>query len=151
MKLAEALMLRSDAKQKLASLYDRIKDNAIVQQGDKPHEDPAELLNEAAGVVDQIESLVIRINRANLENQLADGQTLMEAIAARDSLTKQHALLHAAIEGAKREPDRWNAREIKWVATVDVAKLQKQSDDLSKQIRELNAAIQQANWNVEFA
>ncbi len=30
MKLAEALMLRSDAKQKLASLYDRIKDNAIV-------------------------------------------------------------------------------------------------------------------------
>ncbi len=102
-------------------------------------------------MVDQIESLVIRINRANLENRLADGQTLMEAIAARDSLTKQHALLHAAIEGAKREPDRWNAREIKWVATVDVAKLQKQSNDLSKQIRELNAAIQQANWNVEFA
>ena len=107
MKLAEALMLRSDAKQKLASLYERIKDNAIVPQDDKLHEDPAELLNEAVGVVDQIESLVIRINRANLENQLADGQTLMEAFAARDSLTKQHALLHAAIEGAKREPDEY--------------------------------------------
>jgi len=35
------------------------------------------------------------------------------------------------------------------VATVDVAKLQKQCDDLSKQLRELNVLIQETNWKVE--
>jgi predicted ATP-grasp superfamily ATP-dependent carboligase len=33
---------------------------------------------------------------------------------------------------------------------VDVAKLQKQVDDLAKQIRELNGAIQEGNWQVEL-
>jgi hypothetical protein len=39
---------------------------------------------------------------------------------------------------------------IKWVATVDVAKLQKQSDDLARQLREVNGKIQEANWGVEI-
>jgi len=41
-------------------------------------------------------------------------------------------------------------REIKWKATLDVSKLQKQADDLAKSIRELNGAIQQANWSAEL-
>lgn len=48
------------------------------------------------------------------------------------------------------DSDRHSAREIKWVATVDVAKLQKQSEDLAKKIREVNGAIQQTNWKVEL-
>jgi hypothetical protein len=40
--------------------------------------------------------------------------------------------------------------EIKWVATMKVANLQKQSDDLAKTIRELNASIQQTNWTSEL-
>src|SRR5262245_46101487 len=46
----------------------------------------------------------------------------------------------------RKEPARYGVREIKWVATLEVAKLQKQADDLSKSIRELNALIQEANW-----
>jgi hypothetical protein len=42
-------------------------------------------------------------------------------------------------------------KEIKWVATVSVANLQKQSDDLSKKIRALNVVIQETNWAVEIA
>jgi hypothetical protein len=34
---------------------------------------------------------------------------------------------------------------------LEVAKLQKQADDLSKSIRELNALIQEANWRAELA
>ena len=41
--------------------------------------------------------------------------------------------------------------EIKWVATVDVSKLQKQSDDLAKRLREVNALIQETNWRAELA
>ena len=43
MKLAEALLLRADMQKKLASLRERIVANAVVQEGDKPHEDPEKL------------------------------------------------------------------------------------------------------------
>ncbi|MBB6428628.1 DIP1984 family protein [Algisphaera agarilytica] len=37
MKLAEALMLRSDQEKKIASLRERIAANAVVQEGETPH------------------------------------------------------------------------------------------------------------------
>jgi len=61
-------------------------------------------------------------------------------------LAAQHALYIAAIAGSKKEPDRYSSREIKWVATLEVSKLQKQADDLAKKLRDLNADIQKANW-----
>jgi hypothetical protein len=150
-KLAEALLLRADLQKKVASLRERIVANAVVQDGEKPHEDPAALMKEAFGALDTLESLIAKINAANGKTKLADGRTLTQAIARRDTLTQEHALIQAAIAGCRKEPERYSAREIKWVATLNVAKLQKQSDDLSKRIRELNAAIQAANWKAELA
>ena len=72
LKLAEALLLRADLKKKLASLRERLVLNARVQDGDKPHEDPEELLREAAAVLSEQEQLIIRIDRANASTQLAD-------------------------------------------------------------------------------
>lgn len=150
MKLAEALMLRADVQKKLASLRDRIGQNAVVQDGDQPHEDPKKLIDEAVSVLKELESLVIQINRANQQNSLPDGRTLTEAIARRGTLTARHSLLQHAIAGSKKEPDRYSMSEIKWVATLKVERLQKQSEDLAKQIRELNAAIQETNWQIEL-
>ena len=150
MKLAEALLLRSDLQKKIASLRDRVVANAVVQQGDKPHEKPADLLKQAVGAMGDLEDLVTKINRTNLKAKLPDGRTITEAIAHRDTLAAQHGLYIAAIAGSKREPDRYSAREIKWVATLEVAKLQKQADDLAKKLRELNAAIQKTNWSAEL-
>jgi hypothetical protein len=150
MKLAEALLLRSDMKKKLASLRERIGANAIVQEKEKPHEDPTTLIKEAVGVLGDLESLVLRINAANFACKLPDGRSLAQLIALRDKLVQQHSLLAVAIQGARKEPDRYGMKEIKWVATVEVAKLQKQSDDLSKKIRESNARIQETNWQVEI-
>lgn len=146
MKLAEALLLRADLQKKLAALRGRISANAVVQQGDKPHEDPEKLIKEALGVLRDLESLIFRINQANLKHKLPDGRSLTQAIAARDMLIQRNAVFQAAIDGTRREPDRYSAREIKWVAKVDVARLQKQGDETAKTIRELNAAIQEANW-----
>lgn len=148
MKLAEALLLRSDMQKKVASLRERIVANGVVQQGEKPSEDPNELLLEAVGALQDLESLVARINHTNIAAKLADGRTLTDAIARRDRLVQQHALLVAAAAASRKEPDRYGVREIKWIATMDVRKLQKQTDDLSKNIRELNASIQEANWKV---
>ena len=150
MKLAEALLLRADIQKKIASLRDRIVANAVVQEGDEPHEKPAELMKQALGALGELEALVTKINRANLKTKLKDGRTLTEAIAHRDTLVAQHALYVAAIAGSKKEPDRYSAREIKWVATLEVAKLQKQVDDLAKKLRELNAEIQKANWSADL-
>ncbi|HYE18704.1 MAG TPA: DIP1984 family protein [Tepidisphaeraceae bacterium] len=149
LKLAEALILRADLKKKLESLSARVSQYAAVQQGDKPHEDPNKLMKEAAGVLDEFESLVARVNRANLAARTRDGRTLTEALARRDALQQRHALVSAAIDGSSRPPQRYGLSEIKWVATLDVPRLQKQADDLSKQIRDENAAIQEANWRVD--
>lgn len=150
MKLAEALLLRADIQKKIASLRERIVANAVVQEKDEPHEDPNDLMKDAFGAMKELEELVFRINRANLETKLPDGRSITEAIARRDTLAQQHSLLVAAIAGTRREPDRYGVREIKWVATVKVPKLQKQADDLAKKIRELNAKIQEANWQTEL-
>lgn len=149
MKLAEALLLRADVKKKLLSLRERITRNAVVQEGEKPHEDPTALMKEAVGALDEMERIVLLINTANITHKLADGRSLAQLIARRDKLAQQHSLLQAAIQGTKQEPDRYSVREIKWMATIEVSKLQKQSDDLARQLRELNGQIQEANWKVE--
>ena len=45
MKLAEALILRADAKKRLLQLQERLKRSARVQEGDTVPESPTELLN----------------------------------------------------------------------------------------------------------
>ena len=150
MKLAEALLLRADLQKKIASLRERIVANAVVQQGDKPHEDPAVLMKEAFGVQEQLENLVVQVNATNLRTKLPDGRTMTAAIARRDTLVQQHALLTAAIAGSRKKPDRYDVREIKWIAVLKVASVQKQADDLAKKLRELNGTIQQTNWKAEL-
>jgi hypothetical protein len=147
MKLAEALALRSDLQKKLASLRSRVGNNAVVQEGTKPHEDPAALMKEAFGVISQLTRLVGQINAANSRIKLPDGRTLTMAVADRDELTQKHSLIQHAIDNSSKQPDRYSMAEIRWIAAVDVAKLQKQLEDLSKKIRELNLTIQEVNWN----
>ena len=150
MKLAEALLLRGDMQKKLASLRERIVRNVLVQEGSVPHEEANDLLSQASAVVDDLEKLVTAINVANLNNTLPDGRSLTAAIARRDSLIQKHSLLQAAIDATQQEPDRYSAREIKWVSAIKVNSLQKQSEDLARQIRELNAMIQETNWRIEI-
>ena len=150
MKLAEALLERAALQNKLASLRERIVRNAVVQEGETPHEDPAALLGEANGVLGDLESLVSRINQANAATTLPDGRTLTQAIARRETLKARHALLTAAIGGTHKDPARYGVREIRWVATLPVASLQKQADDVARNVRELNARIQETNWNADL-
>ncbi|MFN0128861.1 MAG: DIP1984 family protein [Verrucomicrobiales bacterium] len=150
MKLAEALVLRADTQKKLASLRQRIGNNCVVQEGSKPHEDPNAMLKEAFGVLKELRDLIGKINAANVSHFLPDGRTLTAAIAQKDELVQQHALLQHAISSSSKEPDRYSMKEIKWLACVDIKKLQKQSDDLAKSIRELNLMIQETNWKTNL-
>lgn len=150
MKLAEALLLRADIQKKLASLQARAQKYAFVQEGERPAEDPQALLREINGAAGELQRLVYNINRTNLHNTIKTGETITEALATRDALALRHRILQSVIDASAKPPERYGVKEIRWVATVDVGKLQTEVDGLAKQIRELNAAIQEAGWRVEL-
>jgi hypothetical protein len=146
MKLGEALTRRSDLQTRMVELRNRLTESARVQEGDKPHEDPAALLKEFDALADELERLIGEINRANLAVRLADGRTLTEALARRDSLTLRHQTLRALAEAAAEKHDRYSRSDIKILSTVAVAEIRKRADDLVRERRELDVAIQEANW-----
>ena len=150
MKLAEALLLRADIQKKLESLRERINKNTVIQEGEKPSEDPNALLEEVTAISGQLKKLVFAINEANFTGRTSNGRTLTEALAERDTLVLRHSIVQAAAASAAKPPERYGVKEIRWVKTVDVAGLQKAADELAKTIRELNAEIQAANWQIEL-
>jgi Family of unknown function (DUF6847) len=80
MKLAEALVLRADVQKRIEQLRNRLRQSALIQEGEAPPEDPQELLAEAERLTSQLARLVARINRANLATTLPDGSTLTDAL-----------------------------------------------------------------------
>jgi hypothetical protein len=150
MKIAEALMVRADLTKRIASLQYRAGGNTRVQEGDEPNEDPNELAKEAFRLMQEFEELVERINRTNTLGQISSGETITAAMAARDRMQRQHAFLEHVISSAMGTSDYYSNREVRWTTTVNVAGLQKQADDVSRKLRELNTEIQQANWNVDL-
>lgn len=154
-KLAEALIERKRLMEQYARLCARAEANAKVQEGDTPDEQPAELLTEVAQVLQEIKRLVVQINRTNFQAALPSepGTTLMEAIAERDRLRAQRAMLERLGQAARLDVGRGFAvtrSEIKWRSTVDVADVQKQIDALSQQYRQLDTHIQETNWLVDL-
>ena len=93
MKLAEALQLRADLQKRLAQLHDRLCENAMVQEGEKPAEDPVALLAEFEDCAAQLEDLMARINRTNSETHTEYG-TLTELLARRDCLKLRWRTYH---------------------------------------------------------
>ncbi|MGA8883461.1 MAG: DIP1984 family protein [Acinetobacter sp.] len=150
MKLAEALLLRSDLQTKLASLQQRINSNVLIQEGDQPSEDPNALIKEAFAVNSELHALIQRIHATNAQAQTIQGQPLLRVLNARDSLTQQHRILQQAIDSSQRENGRYSSSEIRWIKSISVAELQKQADDISRQLRQNNLEIQASNWQVDL-
>ena len=145
MKLAEALILRADLQKRMEQLRQRLADNALTQEGESPAEDPKELLQELDRCAEQLEGLIFRINLTNAQVK-KDGKTMTELLAKREVLTLRVSILRHMLEAAGRKTARATHSEVKILSTVDVGALRRQTDDLSKQLRELDTAIQAANW-----
>ena len=150
MKLAEALLLRSDQQKKLASLKQRINANVLIQDGDEPSEDPNELLKQVFALTQESQKLVFAIHQTNALAKLNDGRSLLALLTQRDELVERHKVLTSAISNTNREPDRYSSREIKWRKVIPVSSLQKQTDDLSAKLRDLNVLIQANNWQIDL-
>lgn len=150
MKLAEALILRADAQKRIAELTNRLTRVARIQEGDRLPENPVDLLAELDSTIAELESLIKRINRTNSSTSFADSGTITDAIAERDMLKTKRQALMTLINAATQQQVRYSASEIRIITTVDVAAVQKQADNLARQYRELDAAIQQQNWLVDL-
>jgi hypothetical protein len=151
MKLAEALRERKSLTQKIETLRARLAENALVQEGDQPSEQPQALMAELNDAVNQLESLIRRINATNNVAQLADGTAVSQAIVTRDMLRLRREALEKVAEAASMRQARYMRTEVRYVATVNTAELRKQIDALSKDWRELDAQIQAVNWMTELA
>ena len=150
MKVAEALVLRADAQKRLEQLKQRLLRVAKVQEGDKPAEDPTALLREFDSVANALEALIQRINRANAAASF-QGASLMDALAKRDVLRLRIAAYRELAQAAAITQSRTSRSEVKFRSTVSVAQIQKQVDELAKEHRELDARIQEANWQFDLS
>ena len=149
MKLAEALQLRGDLQKRMMQLSDRLMQNARVQEGEKPAENPVELLAEYEDCAGQLEELMARINRTNCETRTERG-TLTELLAKRDCLKLRVQTYHDFLMSASSLTQRGMRTEIRVFSTVPVPEYRKKADALSRQLRETDNTIQAANWTTEL-
>ena len=149
MKLAEALNRRADLQRKVSQIRERLTNNVKVQEGDEPAEKPNEFFEELDSCLDELGELVTRINKTNQET-LIDGETITGLIAQKNMCKLRHSVLRNALSEANSLSNRYSRNEIKFVRTVDVGELQKDVDDVAKQIRELDTKLQQANWTTDL-
>ena len=149
MKLATALSERADIQRRLSQLQTRLDNNAKIQEGEEPAEDPKALLKELDALLERLEWLMTRINLTN-SRTLSDGVTVTALIARRDCLKKRVNLMRSFLDSASAKVDRYSQKEIKILSAVKVSTLQKQLDDVSKELRETDERIQALNWTTEL-
>ena len=149
MKLAEALQERADLNRRIEQLRYRLSNNVLVQEGEKPLEDPAALLEELESSFPRLEWLIARINLTNCAVKV-EGRSLTELIARRDVLSLRAEAYRRLVEEASQNTHRATRTEIKILSAVNVPALQRQADDASRELRLLDNTLQATNWTADL-
>lgn len=149
MKLATALATRTDLQSRLNELETRLVANSKVQEGEKPDENPMELISEKDRIIAELEALISKINLTNSKTE-AGGMTITELLAKRDCLKLDIKIMRNFLNSASNKIHRLSRSEIVIKSTVNVAELQKKVDALSKELREIDEKIQELNWTTEL-
>ncbi len=150
MKLSEAISLRADCQKRIEQLRQRLIRSAKVQEGEQPPENPQALIAELEATVNELADLIKRINKTNSLTTLQEGITISDALAARDTLLLKRSVYDSLVNAAAVNQSRYSQAEIKSFSTVNIAELQAQMDRLSRDYRQLDTRIQEANWNTEL-
>ncbi|GGW61094.1 hypothetical protein DFQ11_102595 [Winogradskyella epiphytica] len=146
MKLAEGLLLRADLLKKIEHLQNRIRPILIVSDDKLPQEDPDKLLAQLRKAIQDLETLIIRINKTNNETNVEGEGTLMEALAKRDSLK----MLSEKLRNIRFAAQINNSGEKNLKTTIDIKKLQSEMDQTGRAFREIDSKIQEINWLTEL-
>ncbi len=143
MKLAEALLLRSDLIKKIEHLQNRIRPVLIVSDDKQPQEDPAKLMAQLRKAIQDLEALVIKINTTNNTTLVEGYGNLMQALARRDALKMLSEKLRTIRYAAQVN----NSGEKVLKTTIDIKKLQAEMDQTGRDFRTLDSTIQEINWS----
>ena len=149
MKLAEALSHRARLTEKVSQLRVRLNDCVKIQEGDTPSEQPEDVIAELDGTLDELRSLIYRINLTNTLAEV-DGQTITSLLARRDVLAMKAKTLGEALKVLTEREDRYNRNEIRLVRTVDVKDFRHIYDRSAAELRELDLKIQAVGWTTEL-
>lgn len=150
MKIAEALALRADHQKRIEQLKARLLRNAKVQEGEQPAEDPEALILEYEALAFELVHLIKRINVTNSSASVA-GRSMTQALAERDILKLRHTMYRDLAQAATITQSVTTRSEVRFKGTVTVSVVQKKADVIAKDLRELDARIQEANWLIDLA
>jgi hypothetical protein len=117
MKLAEALAEYTDCQKRLEEIRDRLERSARIQEGERPAEDPSELLSETDSIYARLLELISAINRTNSRTAFDNERTISDAIAERDVLGKRRDFLASVAGSANSRWDRYSKSEVRYVMT----------------------------------
>ena len=150
MKLAEALLDRASCQKAIEQLQERLKNIALVQQGESPVEEPLDLLRELEQAYGRLQTLVQRINRTNTQTEVSPGVTLTDLLAERDVLKKRHLFLNDFATTATPKKERFQPGQAKYQPSVSVPDIRKMADKVAKEFRTVEVRIQEINWRVDL-
>ena len=149
MKLAEALQERADLNRKIEELRRRLANVILVQEGEEPAEEPAELLKELNAAIARLEQLMAAINLTNCRTK-ANGMTLTALIARKDALMVKLSSYRDLVYSAAQNTNRARGTEIKVKSLLKAGDLQKVADQIAKEVRELDNLLQETNWKTKL-
>ena len=141
-KLAEGLLLRADLMKKIEHLQNRIKPVLIVSDDKLPQEDPEKLLAQLRNAIQDLESIIIRINKTNNETHVEGEGILMEALAKRDSLK----MLSEKLRNIRQAAQIYNTGDTDLKTIISIKNLQIEMDQIGRAFREIDSKIQEINW-----
>lgn len=150
MKLAEALILRTDYQKRIEQLKNRLVQNAKIQEGELPNEDPKELQKELTNLLSQLNRLIKSINRTNFQTAFEENQSLGDALTERELLGQERKIYSELLEQTSLRHDRYSRSEIKFVTTINVRETQNYVDELSRKYRLFDTKIQELNWRTNL-
>lgn len=146
MKLAEALILRTDSQKRLEQVKHRLLLNSKFQEGETPSEDPKDLEKELKHLLKQLKQLIQRVNRTNLLTPFDEHRSLGDALVERDLIGQERKIYSELLDRASVRHDRYSKTEIKFVTSINVKDTQKHVDELSLKFRLIDTRIQELNW-----
>ncbi|MDE6930050.1 MAG: DIP1984 family protein [Lachnospiraceae bacterium] len=144
MKLAEALQERADINRNIEQLKNRLNNNALVQEGEKTVEEPERLKRELDSSIERLAYLISHINLTNCRTR-AEGQTLTELIAKKDTLSLKIRVYKEIVHTGSQTSYRARNTEIKIKSAIDVTDWQAEIDKMAKELRLLDNKLQESN------
>ena len=146
MKLAEALILRTDSQKRLEQVKHRLLLNSKFQEGESPSEDPKDLEKELKHLLKQLKQHSQRVNRTNLLTPFDEQRSLGDSLVERDLIGQERKIYSELLDRASVRHDRYSKTEIKFVTSINVKDTQKHVDELSLKFRLIDTRIQELNW-----